>query len=151
MNANHEAICQFASEDSETYKHVSNLIVDFVHSAMAVPKNGLDKAPSLVESFESLNTTLVENDWVEVDDPGFCGCLRVFLRGCITRILTGSDITVMIPYPRNQEFVNRKPAIEKLRARLLPIGKAHSRVAIFGLGGVGFVFHSTSPKSAAND
>lgn len=75
LNANHEAICQFASEDSETYKHVSSLIVDFVHSAMAVTKNGLDKKPSLVESFESLNTTLVDNDWVEVDEPGFCGCL----------------------------------------------------------------------------
>lgn len=45
----------------------------------------------------------------------------------------------MIPYPRNQAFVNRRSAIEKLRARLLGIGKAHSRVAIFGLGGVGLV------------
>ena len=86
MNANHEAICQFASEDSETYKHVSSLIVDFVHSAMDPPKNTIDRMPSMVESFNSLNTTLVDNDWVEVDGPGHCRSLLD--EGLVSHILT---------------------------------------------------------------
>lgn len=142
LNAHHEAICQYASEDSDSYKYVSSLIVDFVQSAMVAPKKTMDRVPSMVESFNSLNTTLVDNDWVEVDEPGYCGCLLSTKEVLIEHTLTDSDMAVMIPYSRNQEFVNRRPIIEKLKSRLQSIGKAHSRLAIFGLGGVGFVFLS---------
>lgn len=40
----------------------------------------------MVESFNSLNTTLVDNGWVEVDEPGHCGCLLD--EGLVSHILT---------------------------------------------------------------
>lgn len=46
---------------------------------------------------------------------------------------------VTVPYSQNSGFVDRKPVIQQLRDRITPIGKLHSRVAIFGLGGVGLV------------
>lgn len=45
----------------------------------------------------------------------------------------------MVPYMRNEFFVNREPITQKLRDRILPIGESHSRVALFGLGGAGYV------------
>lgn len=41
---------------------------------------------------------------------------------------------------RNEAFVNREPIIQRLRDRILPIGESHARVALFGLGGVGYVY-----------
>ncbi|KAL3480031.1 hypothetical protein BJX99DRAFT_254916 [Aspergillus californicus] len=42
----------------------------------------------------------------------------------------------MIPFSRNPGFVDRAPILDQLRDRTLPIGKT-SRLALFGLGGVG--------------
>lgn len=55
-------------------------------------------------------------------------------------------MTVMVPYMRNDVFVNREPTIRKLRDRIFPIGKSHSRVALFGLGGVGYACLSRVSK-----
>lgn len=49
-------------------------------------------------------------------------------------------ITGVVPYLRNEVFVSREPVIQKLRDRILPIGESHTRVALFGLGGVGYVY-----------
>ena len=127
LNAHHEEICKFVSEEDENYKHVSASIVDFVQSAI-MPQ----KKPSLVETFNSLDTTLVD-DWVE---PRFCRLIKDKSYGPTNN----SFLTVMIPYPRNKNFINRKPIIQQLRDLITPIGETHSRVALFGLGGVGFVW-----------
>lgn len=55
LKTDHEGICKFASEDSEDYKHVSELIVELVASNM-----GDQKEPSLTKSFKSRDTTLVD-------------------------------------------------------------------------------------------
>lgn len=149
LNANHEEICRFASEENDNYKHVSTLIVDFVNSAMDRPRDAISETFSLVESFDSLNTTLVNDDSTEGSSLCLCECLvdRRNPRHLLT-ILSNFQTTVKIPYPRNKHFVNRKPAIEQVKERLLPIGESQSRVAIFGLGGVGFVL--LSRKSQRN-
>ena len=72
LNANHEAICRFANEESDEYKQVSSLIVDFLYSAMESPEDS-NSSLSLVESFDSLNTTLIGDDCA--GGPSFCGCL----------------------------------------------------------------------------
>ncbi|KAI9924003.1 hypothetical protein MW887_007461 [Aspergillus wentii] len=61
--------------------------------------------------------------------------------------LSGSESTLVadesdpaffvMPYARNPGFINRKPIVQQLRDRITPIGESHSRVALFGLGGVG--------------
>ena len=51
--------------------------------------------------------------------------------------LTGIGPTVMIPYARNPGFVGREHILDQLAKRIMPLGKAHSRVALYGLGGVG--------------
>ena len=43
----------------------------------------------------------------------------------------------MIPYVRNPGFVGREHILDQLAKRIMPLGKAHSRVALYGLGGVG--------------
>ncbi|KAL1985939.1 hypothetical protein VTN96DRAFT_7204 [Rasamsonia emersonii] len=43
----------------------------------------------------------------------------------------------MIPYSRNPDFVGRNEILHQLKDRSKSIGEAHSRVALFGLGGVG--------------
>lgn len=43
----------------------------------------------------------------------------------------------MIPYSRNPDFVGRNEVLQQLKDRSKSIGEAHSRVALFGLGGVG--------------
>ncbi|KAL1965117.1 hypothetical protein VTN77DRAFT_6030 [Rasamsonia byssochlamydoides] len=43
----------------------------------------------------------------------------------------------MIPYSRNPGFVGRNEVLHQLKDYLKLIGKAHTRVALFGLGGVG--------------
>ncbi|OJJ87138.1 uncharacterized protein ASPGLDRAFT_80025 [Aspergillus glaucus CBS 516.65] len=108
LNANHEEICRFASEDDENYRHVSAFLVDLVKTRMDFEEQ------SIVESFNSLSSTLMDG-LVEEREPSF----------------------FMVPYMRNEVFVNRGPIIEKLKDRILPIGESHSRVALFGLGGVG--------------
>lgn len=90
------------------------------------------KEPSLVETFNCLDTTLVD-DWVE---PSFCRSIKDKSYGPTNNSL----LAVMIPYPRNKNFINRKPIIQQLRGLTTPIGETHSRVALFGLGGVGFVW-----------
>ncbi|OJJ41230.1 hypothetical protein ASPWEDRAFT_731886 [Aspergillus wentii DTO 134E9] len=61
--------------------------------------------------------------------------------------LSGSESTLVadesdpaffvMPYARNPGFITRKPIVQQLRDRITPIGESHSRVALFGLGGVG--------------
>lgn len=109
LNANHEEICRFASEDDENYRHVSALLVDLVKTAI----HSFEEQ-SIVESFNSFDSNLVDG-LVEEREPSF----------------------FMVPYMRNEFFVNREPITQKLRDRILPIGESHSRVALFGLGGVG--------------
>ncbi|PYI10351.1 kinesin [Aspergillus sclerotiicarbonarius CBS 121057] len=43
----------------------------------------------------------------------------------------------MMPYARNPGFVGREHTLSQLAERIMPLGKAHSRVALYGLGGVG--------------
>ncbi|PYH97579.1 kinesin [Aspergillus ellipticus CBS 707.79] len=43
----------------------------------------------------------------------------------------------MLPYARNPGFVSRENISRQLMERLMPLGKVHSRVALYGLGGVG--------------
>lgn len=107
------------------------------------PKDAISEAFSLVESFDSLNTTLMNDDSTEGSNLCLCECLvdrRSFLH--LLTIPSNFQMTVRVPYPRNKHFVDRKPAIEQVKERLLPIGESQSRVAIFGLGGVGFVLLS---------
>lgn len=55
LKSDHEGICKFVSEDSEDYRHASELIVELVISAMEDRKE-----PSLNKSFKSRDTTLVD-------------------------------------------------------------------------------------------
>ncbi|OJZ87092.1 hypothetical protein ASPFODRAFT_205968 [Aspergillus luchuensis CBS 106.47] len=43
----------------------------------------------------------------------------------------------MIPYTRNPGFVGRENILGQVMERIMPLGKVHSRVALYGLGGVG--------------
>ncbi|BCS00763.1 uncharacterized protein AKAW2_51104S [Aspergillus luchuensis] len=43
----------------------------------------------------------------------------------------------MIPYTRNPGFVGREHTLSQVMERIMPLGKVHSRVALYGLGGVG--------------
>ncbi|GKZ29449.1 hypothetical protein AbraIFM66950_004857 [Aspergillus brasiliensis] len=45
--------------------------------------------------------------------------------------------TVMVPFTRNPGFVGREHTLSQVMERIMPLGKAHSRVALYGLGGVG--------------
>lgn len=65
LNANHEEICRFASEDDENYRHVSAFLVDLVKTRMD------SEEQSIVQSFNSLGSTLVD-DLVEEREPSFC-------------------------------------------------------------------------------
>lgn len=66
LNANHEEICRFSSEDDENYRHVSALLVDLAKTAM----NSFEEQ-SMVESFNSFDSTLVDG-LVEAHEPSFC-------------------------------------------------------------------------------
>lgn len=53
------------------------------------------------------------------------------------------NTTVLVPYPSDPTFVGRSSILEKLRKQLghgqdRPRGTAHSRAALFGLGGIGY-------------
>lgn len=63
MNANHEEICRFSSEEDEDYKHVSRLIVDLVNSEIEGRK-GL----TLVERLCNLDTSSAD----DLVKPSFC-------------------------------------------------------------------------------
>lgn len=65
LNANHEEICRFASEDDENYRHVSAFLVDLVKTRMDFEEQ------SIVERFNSLGSTLVDGS-VEEHEPSFC-------------------------------------------------------------------------------
>lgn len=68
LNADHETICRFASEDDENYKHVSALIVDLANSAVQARWE-----PSRQGSFSSSAPTLVESSPIaETPKEGFC-------------------------------------------------------------------------------
>ncbi|GKZ47865.1 hypothetical protein AbraIFM66951_011440 [Aspergillus brasiliensis] len=43
----------------------------------------------------------------------------------------------MVPFTRNPGFVGREHTLSQVMERIMPLGKAHSRVALYGLGGVG--------------
>ncbi|PYH36551.1 kinesin [Aspergillus neoniger CBS 115656] len=43
----------------------------------------------------------------------------------------------MIPYTRNPGFVGREHTLSQVMERIMPLRKVHSRVALYGLGGVG--------------
>ncbi|KAI2937325.1 hypothetical protein CBS147321_7919 [Aspergillus niger] len=43
----------------------------------------------------------------------------------------------MVPFTRNPGFVGRGHTLSQVMERIMPLGKAHSRVALYGLGGVG--------------
>ncbi|RAL05725.1 kinesin [Aspergillus ibericus CBS 121593] len=43
----------------------------------------------------------------------------------------------MMPYARNPGFVGREHTLSQLAEHIMPLGKTHSRVALYGLGGVG--------------
>jgi hypothetical protein len=43
---------------------------------------------------------------------------------------------VLIPYPENKTFIGRKSILEKLQQQLLT-SASQSRIALFGLGGIG--------------
>lgn len=47
------------------------------------------------------------------------------------------SLIVMVPYSRNPGFVDRNPIIQQLRDHIGGVGKFHSRMALWGLGGVG--------------
>ncbi|TPR03470.1 hypothetical protein CAN33_000295 [Aspergillus niger] len=43
----------------------------------------------------------------------------------------------MVPFTRNPGFVGREHTLSQVMERIMPLGKVHSRVALYGLGGVG--------------
>ncbi|KAI2923323.1 hypothetical protein CBS147343_872 [Aspergillus niger] len=65
----------------------------------------------------------------------------------LTNCFDGSDSTLlageadpcfwMVPFTRNPGFVGREHTLSQVMERIMPLGKAHSRVALYGLGGVG--------------
>lgn len=57
---------------------------------------------------------------------------------------------VSIPYSRNPEFVGRDKHLTALKSRSSSIGKVHSRMAIYGLGGVGLVTWFSSRKTSTD-
>lgn len=68
LNADHEMICRFASENDESYKHISSLIVDLANSAVMA-----EKGVSRQGTFSSTVSTLVESTLVtEALKETFC-------------------------------------------------------------------------------
>ncbi|KAL4899128.1 hypothetical protein BDW74DRAFT_163919 [Aspergillus multicolor] len=104
----HESICRYASEEDDNYKHVSGLITRFAAIAMKV----CEEASLFGDS-----------------------CAELTLAGLTLVEHTESRIH-MIPYARNIRFVGREPVLDQLKSLILPTG-TNSRVALFGLGGVG--------------
>jgi hypothetical protein len=50
----------------------------------------------------------------------------------------------MIPFSQNPHFVGRNEILRQLEHRFETIGSAHTRIALFGLGGVGlYSFQAT--------
>lgn len=129
LNADHESVCRFACEDDEGYKHVSTLIVDLASSATQV---GREHSP--LETCSSTATSFVVSSLApETPDQGFCRLVEARSFG---ELLT-SVLSVLVPYSQNNGFIDRKPIIQKLRDCIDRTGKFHSRVALWGLGGVG--------------
>ncbi|KAL6236379.1 hypothetical protein BDW75DRAFT_239330 [Aspergillus navahoensis] len=104
----HESICRYASEDDDNYKHVSGLITRFAAIAMGECEEASLFGDSSAES------TLARLTLVERFDSRIC----------------------MMPFARNQAFVGRAPILDQLKSQALPVGIT-SRLALFGLGGVG--------------
>lgn len=74
LDADHETLCRFASEDDEGYKHVSALIVDLASAAV----NSKPCAEvSRQESFCSSGSTLVKSPMAEPAKEGFCKFIRI--------------------------------------------------------------------------
>ncbi|KAL4929570.1 uncharacterized protein BDV17DRAFT_298019 [Aspergillus undulatus] len=105
----HESICRYMSEEDDNYKHVSGLISRLAAIAM----NECEEV-SLFRD-DSLSSTLAGSTLVDEEED--------------SRIL-------MIPFARNSGFVDRAPILEHLEALTVPT-MATSRIALFGLGGVG--------------
>ncbi|KAL4986457.1 hypothetical protein BDW68DRAFT_178771 [Aspergillus falconensis] len=104
----HESICRYASEEDDNYKHVSGLITRFAAIAMRES----DEASLFGDS--NAESTLAELTPADQFDSRMC----------------------MIPFARNQAFVGRAPILDQLKSQALPVGTT-SRLALFGLGGVG--------------
>ena len=129
LDADHETICRFAHEDDENYKHVSALIVDLATSAVQARSE-----PSRKRSFSNSGPALVESSpTAEMPKEGFCMLAKMGYGKSL------SDV-VIVPYSRNGAFVDRSPIAQQMKDRIIPIGKVHARVALFGLGGVGSVY-----------
>ncbi|RDW59348.1 uncharacterized protein DSM5745_11043 [Aspergillus mulundensis] len=104
----HESICRYISEDDDNYKHVSGLITRFAAIAMKECEEASLFGDSSAESTLA-GLTLVEHVESKI---------------------------YMIPFGRNTKFVGREVVFDQLKSLVLPIG-TNSRVALFGLGGVG--------------
>lgn len=53
----------------------------------------------------------------------------------VTQLIT-DIIIVIVPYERNESFVGRVSILEELK-RLIKSTPAHTRAALYGLGGIG--------------
>lgn len=126
LNTDHSYVCKFASEDDEGYKHVSAAIVDLANSATT--------DSSVTECTSASDLTLVANE--HAPKPSFCRLVDISKLSRSTANQVCEIVTV--PYSRNPSFVDRKPIIQQLKNRFMSVDRAGpSRLALFGLGGVG--------------
>ncbi|KAL4937603.1 hypothetical protein BDV06DRAFT_226801 [Aspergillus oleicola] len=105
----HESICRYMSEEDDNYRHVSGLITRFAAIAMR------ECEEVSLFGVDSRSSTLVESTLVGEEEK---------------------SIICMIPFRRNPGFVDRVSILEQLEALTVP-KMATSRIALYGLGGVG--------------
>lgn len=65
------------------------------------------------------------------------GPLHYYIYEILEIGLQCTNRTGMVPFTRNPGFVGREHTLSQVMERIMPLGKAHSRVALYGLGGVG--------------